>query len=80
MVIRCSFLDVRERQSTIGIGDVDDLIEPRNRVTHMFCVGQWFFTLLRKRVAPSCRSLCLVSPPCFREISKSFRHVFVILS
>ena len=50
VVVVCSFLDVRERQSAIGIGDVDDLIEPRDRVTHMLCVGQWFFTLLRKRL------------------------------
>ena len=50
VVVACSFLDVRERQSTVGIGDVDDLVERRGRVTHMLCVGQWFFTLLRKRV------------------------------
>ena len=45
-----SFLDVRERQSAIGIGDVDDLVEPRDRVTHMLRVGQWFLALLRIRV------------------------------
>jgi hypothetical protein len=42
VVVVCSFLDVRERQSTVGIGDVDDLIEARDRVTHMLCVGQRF--------------------------------------
>jgi hypothetical protein len=33
VVVACSFLDVGERQSAIGIGDVDDLIETRNRIT-----------------------------------------------
>ena len=50
VVVVRSFLDVRERQRTVSIGDVDNLIEPRDRVTHMFRVGQGFFTLLRKRV------------------------------
>ena len=42
IIVFCCLLDVREGQSTIGIGDVDDLIEPRDGVTHMLCVGQWF--------------------------------------
>ena len=46
VVVACSFLDVGERQSAIGIGDVDDLIETRDRVTDMLCVGQWFFSVL----------------------------------
>src|SRR5271155_398863 len=50
VVVLCSFLDVCERQRTVGIGDVDDLIEPCDRITHMFGVGQWFFALLGKRV------------------------------
>jgi hypothetical protein len=50
VVVLCSFLDVRKRQSTAGTGDLDDLVEPRHRVTHMLCVGQWFFPLRRKRV------------------------------
>ena len=49
VVVVCSSLDVRKRQSTVGIGDIDDLSEPRDRVTHMLRVGQWLFTLLRKR-------------------------------
>src|SRR3984885_3183307 len=80
-VVVCSFLDVRERQSTVGIGDVDDLIEPRDRVTHMLCVGQWFFTLLRKRVDTVWQvalrrewSVFLVRFP------SCFRHVFAVLS
>ena len=32
VVVVCSFLDVHQRQSTVGIGDVDNLIEPRDRV------------------------------------------------
>lgn len=31
VVVFCSFLDVRKRQSTVGIGDVRDLIKPRHR-------------------------------------------------
>src|SRR5579862_9423185 len=38
-VVLCSFLDIRERQGTLGIGNIDDLIEPGDRVTYMFCVG-----------------------------------------
>ena len=30
--------------------DIDDLIEPSDPVAHMFCIGQGFFALLRKRV------------------------------
>jgi hypothetical protein len=26
------------------------LVEPRDRVAHVLCVGQWFITLLRKGV------------------------------
>jgi hypothetical protein len=48
-----SFLDVRERQITIFIGEVDDLIEPGDRVTYLFCVGQRFFTLFRKCIDTS---------------------------
>ena len=33
-IVPCSFLDVRKRQITIFIRDVDDLIEPRDRVMH----------------------------------------------
>jgi hypothetical protein len=50
VVVVCSFLDIRERQRTVGIGNVDDLIEARKRVAHMLCVGEWLFPLLRKRV------------------------------
>src|SRR5208282_2724072 len=46
VVVVCRFLDVRERQSTVGIGDVDDLIETRDRVMHMLCVGPWLFALI----------------------------------
>ena len=45
-----SFLDVRERQSTVGIGDIGDLIEPRNRIPHMLRVGQWLFPMAWKGV------------------------------
>jgi Bacterial regulatory proteins, luxR family len=43
-----SLLDVRKRQGTIGIGNLDDLIEPCNGVTYVLRIGQGFFTLLRK--------------------------------
>ena len=44
------FLDVGKRQSAVGVGNIDDLIEPSDGVADMLCVGQWFFALLRKRV------------------------------
>ena len=34
-VVVCCFLDVRERQSAVVVGNIDDLIEPRHRVTQM---------------------------------------------
>ena len=37
-VVACSFFDVGECQSTIGVGDIGDLIEPRDRVTHVLGV------------------------------------------
>jgi hypothetical protein len=45
-IVPYSFLDVRERQITIFIGDVDDLIEPGDGVTHVLCVGQRFLRCL----------------------------------
>jgi hypothetical protein len=39
IVVLCSLLDVREGQSSIGIGDADDLIEPRHRIAHVLCIG-----------------------------------------
>jgi hypothetical protein len=48
VIVTCSLFAVRERQSAIGIGDVGDLIEPCDGVTYMPCIGQRFFTLLRK--------------------------------
>ena len=58
----CSFLDVRERQITIFIGDVDDLIEPRDGVTHVLCVGQRFFALFGKCINASWQVTLVVSP------------------
>src|SRR5271154_1943021 len=74
----CSFLDVRERQSTVGIGDVNDLIKPRHRVTHVFCVCQWFLTLLRKRVDAVWQVALRREQPVFlMRLPSCFRHVFV---
>jgi hypothetical protein len=77
----CGLLDVRESQRAVGIGDVDNLIEPRNGVAHMLCVGEWFFPLFRKRVDAvgqitlrGQRSVFFVGFP------SGFRHVFAILS
>src|SRR5580658_11118037 len=81
VVVVGGFLDVRERQSTVGIGDADDLIEPRDRVTHMLCVGQWFFTLLRKRVDAVGQVALRREPSVFLvRFPGRFRHVFGILS
>jgi hypothetical protein len=81
VVVVCSFLDVRERQSTVGIGDVDDLIEPRERVTHMLRVGQWLFTLLPKRVDAVGQVALRRQPSVFLvRFPGRFRHVFAILS
>ena len=69
------------RQSTVGIGDVDDLIESRDRVTHMLCVGQWFFTLLRKRVDAVWQVALRREPSVFLvRFPSCFWHVFAILS
>ncbi len=81
VVVACSFLDVGKRQSAISIGDIDNLIEPRDRVTHMLCVGQWFFTLLRKRVDAIGSVALLRQPSVFLvRFPGRFRHVFAILS
>ena len=81
VVVACSFLDVGEGQSAICIGNVNDLIESRDRITDMLCVGQWLFTLLRKCVDAVGQvalrrqpSMFLVRFPC------CFRHVSTILS
>jgi hypothetical protein len=37
-----------EGQCTIGIGDANELIEARDRVTHVWCIGQGLLTLFRK--------------------------------
>src|SRR6202142_2083693 len=78
VVVFCSFLDVGERQGTVSIGDVDDLIEPRDRVTHMLCVGQWFFTLLRKRVDTVWQVTLRREPSVFLvRFPGRFGHVFL---
>ncbi len=63
-----------------GIRKVGELVEPCHCVTHMVCVGQWFFALLRKRVdilrsvsLPYQLSMFLMGFP------GRFRHVFAIL-
>src|ERR1700684_1328896 len=49
-------LDVGEGQGPIVVGDIFDLIEPRNGVTNMLRVGHRLFALARKckdRVGPA---------------------------
>ena len=70
VVVARSFLDVGEGQSAIGIGDVDDLIETRDRITDMLCVGQWFFPLLRKCVDAVGRRSASSAVHVSREASK----------
>jgi len=48
-VILRSFLDVRERQRPVLLWHIDDLIKSCHGVAHMVGVGQWLFTLPRKR-------------------------------
>ena len=48
VVVVRSFLNVREPQSAVGIGDIDDLIEPSDGVTHVPFIGQRLFPLFRK--------------------------------
>jgi hypothetical protein len=79
-VVLCSFLDVRVRQITILIGDVDYLIEPGDGVAHVLCVGQRFFALFGKCVNASWQatlrgeaSMFVVSFP------SPFRHVLAVL-
>jgi predicted enzyme related to lactoylglutathione lyase len=49
-IVLCGFFNIRKCQSTVGIGDIRDLIESRNRVAHVSCIRQWLFALLRKRI------------------------------
>ena len=72
----CSFLDVRERQITIFIGDVDDLIEPRDGVTQMLCVGQRLFALFGKYINASSQLTLRREPSVFLvRFPSRFRHV-----
>ena len=81
IVIVCSFLDVRERQGTVGIGDVDHLIEPREGVSDMLCVGQWFFTLLRKCIDTVRKVTLRREPSVFLvRFPGRFGHMFATLS
>jgi hypothetical protein len=65
VVVACTFLDVGECQSAICIGNVDDLVETRDRITDMLCVGQWLFTLLRKCVDAVGQVALRRQPPMF---------------
>lgn len=48
VVARC-LLDVCERHGAVGIGNVGNLIEACDRVSHMCSISQWLFPLLWKR-------------------------------
>ena len=48
VVVVRGLLDVCERQGAIGIGNVNNLIEACDRVSHVRRIGQWFFPLLGK--------------------------------
>ncbi|HEY5067591.1 MAG TPA: hypothetical protein VIJ04_22540 [Xanthobacteraceae bacterium] len=43
-------LDVGEGQSAIGIGNTDDLIEPRDSIANVPRIGKRLFTLRRKGI------------------------------
>jgi hypothetical protein len=79
-IVPCSFLDVRERQVTIFIGDVDDSIEPADGVTHVLCVGQRFFALFGKCVNASRLVTLRREPSVFLvRFPSRFRHVLTVL-
>src|SRR5579872_2868499 len=81
VVVACSLLDVGESQSAICIGNVNDLIESRDRITDMFRVSQWFFTLLRKCVDAVGQVALRRQPSMFLvRFPRCFRHVSTILS
>ena len=81
VVVACSFLDVGERQGSIGIGNVDDLIETSDRITDMLCVGQWFFTLARKCVDAVGQVALRHQPAMFLvRFPSCFRHVSTVFS
>jgi len=81
VVVACSFLDVGEGQSAISIGDVDDLIESRDRITDMLGVDQWLFALLRKCVDAVGQVAVRRQPPMFLvRLPSCFRHITTILS
>src|ERR1700722_14667633 len=50
IIVLCGLLDVRERQCTICIRDVDDLIEPGDSIAHVLRIGQRLLPLLRKGI------------------------------
>src|SRR5580658_5217529 len=81
VVVACSFLDVGECQSAICIGNVDDLVETRDRITDMLCVGQWLFALLRKCVHAVGQVALRRQPSMFLvRLPSCFRHVSTVLS
>ena len=71
VVVVRRLLDVCERNSAIGIGNVGNLIEARDRISHMRSIGQWLFPLLGKRedrvrqVASRCEvTMSFIRLPC----------------
>jgi hypothetical protein len=59
LVVVRSFLNVRECHNPVGIGDIDNLVKPRDRVAYVLSVGEGLFALLAeskdavRQVAPS---------------------------
>ena len=76
----CSFLDVHERQVTIFIGYVDDLIEPGDGVTHVLCVGQRFLALFGKCINAGWQVTLRREPSVFFvRLPTRFRHALAVL-
>jgi len=46
IVVLRSLLDIRESERSIGLGDIDDLIETCRRVAYVQCVGEMLFALI----------------------------------
>jgi hypothetical protein len=70
----CSSPHVRESQITVFIGDVDDLTEPGDGVTHVLSVGQRLFVLFRKCINVSWQVTLRREPSVFsRGVPKSLQ-------
>ena len=86
IVVLRSLLDIRESERSIGLGDIDDLIESGRSVAHVQCVGEGLLALIGKgkdavrQVAACCEpSVLLVRFPGCRGVGHSVTLLILIL-